>query len=189
MVSGKFRGVLFLATAAALISGLCVYKLTRTYEPVAAANTPLSLQPAPPFELLDSKKPSELVRLKTYLGRHRIVLVFFDAAAGADHDPNLLRLRADYELLKSTGTVVVGVSPALPQENRKVFKRSGDFPFSLLSDPDLRVHELWGRYNNETKAAQPGLFLIDRKGDVAWADGFPRPLDPERLFDQLTPES
>ena len=187
MVSGKFRDVLILTVLAGVILALCVYKLTRTNRPVSAEEAvPINVQPAPTFELLDSSETSQMVRLASFIGRHRIVLLFFDGAAGADQDAHLLRLRDQYDAITADGTKVIAVSAALPQENRSVFERSGEFPFPLLSDPDFRVHRMWGRYDEQRDVPRQGLFLIDRKGDVAWADGSPRPVDdPQAIIDEL----
>lgn len=188
MVASKYRGVLFLSTSAAVIVALCLYKLNRTYDGQSGAS-PVAMRPARPFELLDSSTPSQMFRLDSYRGRHQIVLVFFDGAAGADQDPYLLRLRDQYGLIEANETFVVAVSTALPQHNRAVFERIGEFPFPLLSDPGLHVHKAWGRYDEEQRAPLPGLFVIDRKGDVAYADGVPQPIDDVDAFlEQLAPE-
>lgn len=182
---GRYRGILVLLSAAAAIAMLCAYKLTRTYEPTAG---PLSMRRAPVFELLDSRDPSQTVRLKSFVGRHSIVLLFFDGEAGADGDANLLALRSMYATLKTDGIVAFGISTALPQDNRKSFERGGKFPFPLLSDPDFRVHRLWGRFDEQRRVPLQGLFLIDRKGDVAWKAGFPQPSgDVEQVLGELIP--
>jgi peroxiredoxin len=120
------------------------------------------------------------------LGRHRVVLVFFDAAVGADRDPVLDRLRQNYDVLQADGTIVLGVSAALPQDNRKVFARSGEFPFPLLSDPTLEAHRQWGLLDEATGKPRPGVFIIDRKGEVAWSVDAPQPLrDPQTTIDEI----
>lgn len=180
------RRIVLLSIAGVVILVMCFYKATRTYEKPSPAVLPTVKQAAPLFELYNEKQPNELVRLVGYLGRHRILVVFFDGKAGADHDPILLRLREKFDQLRESGIKVLAVSTALPQENRKVIARIGPFPFPLLSDPDLRVHRRWGRINEQTGTPQTGLFLIDRAGEVDWADGSPRRLtDPETTIDEL----
>ncbi len=165
--------------AAAVIAGLCLYKATRTYPPaphVAAA--PLSA-PAPAFELYDQETPSHLFRLVGRLGRQQVLVVFFDGRAGADRSAALSKLREEWSRLQKADMYVVAISTALPQENRKVIAAHGAYPFPLLSDPDLSVHRAWGRFDAAAGKPRAGVFLIDRKGSVAWSreTNSPQPLD------------
>lgn len=178
------RRLLILFGGAAVIAVLCVYKATRRYHKPAHIVLPTVKQAAPLFELYNEN--NEPVRLVGYIGRHRILVAFFDGKAGADHDPVLLRLRREFQRLRNNNIKVLAVSTALPQENRKVIERSGPFPFPLLSDPDLRVHRRWGRIDPQTGTPRTGLFLIDRAGEVDAAEGFPRPLsDQDTTIDDL----
>jgi len=180
------RRILILFVAGVVIAILCAYKATRTYEKPAHVVLPTVKQAAPPFELYNEKHPNELVRLVGYLGRHRILVLFFDGKTGADRDPILLRLRQNFDRLRKNDIKVLAISTALPQENRKAIQRSGPFPFPLLSDPDLQVHRRWGRIDEQTGMPRTGLFLIDRAGEVDWADRSPRPLtDPETTVNEL----
>lgn len=144
---------------------------------VAAA---VMMRPAPTFEALDSN--NHLVRLNSLLGRHKIIVVFFDGESGADQDAGVLRLRQRFGELQSHGVKVIAVSAAIPQQNRAAISRVGAFPFPLVSDIDprspegnLRIHREWGRINS---AGQPrtGVFLIDRKGQLPVTPDGPRPL-------------
>src|SRR6187399_779551 len=51
------------------------------------------------FEALDCD--NRLVRLGGFLGRHRVIVLFFDGEAGADKDTQLLRLRERFDELKA----------------------------------------------------------------------------------------
>ena len=173
--------ILILPVAAAVIAGLVAFKLTRPPQSFRAGDA-VMWQPAPPFKGLDSD--NRLVKFERYLGRHEILLIFFDGEAGADHDPLLLRVREQFDSLKRRGTIVVGVSAALPQQNRAAFQRSGAFPFPLLSDPEFKIHQMWGRFDETAERPMTGAFLIDRAGRVAWLGKFPR---PEGSLDPLLP--
>jgi peroxiredoxin len=129
------------------------------------------------FEALDCD--NRLVRLGGFLGRHRLIILFFDGEAGADKDAELLRLRERYDELKAHDVKVIAVSTALPQENR-----AGPFPFPLISDfdptsPDgaLRIHRRWGRIDATTGKPLTGAFVIDRKGQVLFAGDSPKPME------------
>lgn len=147
---------------------------------VAAATV---MRPAPGFEALDAD--NHLVRLSAWLGRHRIIVIFFDGDRGADNDVDVLRLRDRYVELQSHDVKVVGVTAAIPQVNRAAMERAGGaFPFPIVSDIDpqspegnLRIHRHWGRLDTVTEKPLNGAFLIDRKGQVAYVGPIPKPYD------------
>ncbi|MFM9965953.1 MAG: peroxiredoxin family protein [Planctomycetaceae bacterium] len=164
--------ILVLPVAAIIIAGLVAWKIR---QPPQARTTALLAErrPAPKFMGLDSQ--NQLVKLERYLGRHEILLIFFDGEAGADHDPILLRVRQRFEELQRRGVKVIGVSAAIPQFNRQAAERAGPFPFPLLSDPEYYMHRIWGRYDENRLQPQTGAFWIDRAGQVAWSGQSPRP--------------
>ena len=136
------------------------------------------------FEALDCD--NHLVRLGGFLGRHRVIVLFFDGEAGADKDRELLRLRERIDELKAHDVKVIAVSTALPQENRAAMTadRAGPFPFPLVSDfdptsPDgaWRIHRRWGRVDASTGKLLTGVFAIDRKGQVLFTGDSPRPME------------
>ena len=152
------------------------------------------------FALYDSN--NRLVRFQRYIGRHKIIVVFYDGQAGADKDETLLRLGREYDQIQATDTIVLGISTAIPQENRqarqrqyeRVEKQYQPFPFPLLSDvprdpqtPPFAVHQRWGRFDETAGKALPGVFLVDRSGRVAWSRNAPLPLnDPSKIFGIIT---
>lgn len=147
---------------------------------------------APLFELNDQHgKP---IRLKSYLGRMRIVVVFFNGEKGGDRDPLVRKLIEHYPRLHAAGIQTFAISMATPYANREAEKRLGmEAPFPLLTDIDLvnpapsATHRNWGRYDEARDATLTGLFLIDRRGYVATSEsGRPAPqADPERAVDEL----
>jgi peroxiredoxin len=191
------RRILILPISALVIAGLCVYKWTRSYEKVPVPKP--DAQCAPPlFDLPNQNKNSTNVRLGSYLGRHRILLVFFDGEKGAEKDSTLLHIRENYEAIKKTGTVVFGISTAIPQLNRVETRATGSdlseirprepFPFPLLTDlsPACKVHRQWGRYDKTLKRPLQGTFLIDRVGLVACVGRTPKPLfSPQQKIDEI----
>jgi peroxiredoxin len=168
-----------LVPVAIVIGGLWAFKATRHYAPQSTVAPSSIAEPAPEFELYDQTAPSRIVRLQGYLGRYRLIVVFFDGRTGAHASPVLNRLKADWSRLRKAEIYVMAISTALPQENRRDAAQHGEFPFPLLSDPDLHVHQTWGRFDASTKKELPGVFLIDRKGWVPWSrkNNFPQPTD------------
>ncbi len=174
------KRILVLLLAAIVIAGLTAYKQTRTYNrPLAIAGRVVKRR-APLLELYDAHKPSRRVRLSAYLGRHRLIIVFFDGELGADRDPRLLRLRQEVKRIDRAGIVVLAISAALPQQNRKVIARvekgGGRILFPLLSDPAFEVHRAWKRFNETTGKPTQGIFLVDRAGLLEWSSDGPQPI-------------
>ncbi len=198
------RRVVLLGFAALVIVGLCSWKLTRPkISVVAPRELAENAMPAPDFELADQgadlgseeehrSAPSRRVRLRTYLGRHLILLAFFNDAAGADRDPILTQLRTAHESLKANDVIVLAVSTALPQENRAAIRRGGPYPFPLLTDLDGTVCAAWGCLNvrdDGSRETRSALFVIDRAGRVGWGDRLPQPdTHPEQTIASLSAE-
>lgn len=162
----------------------------QTYEKQVAEAT--VMRPAPVFEALDAN--NRLVRLGSWIGRHRIIVIFFDGEQGADNDFDLLRLRDRFAELQANDVKIVGVTASIPQVNRAAMERAGgEFPFPLVSDVDplspegtLRIHRHWGRFDPVTDKPLSGSFLIDRKGYVAYVGTTPKPFDNvEQIIDSV----
>jgi peroxiredoxin len=170
------RRLQWLAFAGGLIGVLCAFKLTRHYAPPSHIAPRGVSTPAPAIELYDQSAPSKIVRLETYLGRQRVLVVFFDGAAGAHSSDVLSYLRDNWQRLRHATIQVIAVSTALPQDNRKDIARYGDFPFPLLSDPDFHVHRDWGRIDAKTAKPLFGLIPVDRKGWVTASAESGKPL-------------
>lgn len=173
--------------AAIVIASVCVWRLTvnptQSYsDQLAEARIEL---PAPDFEALDAF--NQMFRLQRYLSRHRILVVFYSGQASAAHDATLLAIRDAYPQLEQAGIKVVGISTALPQQNRAAMETVDDYPFPLVSDVDQSIHQKWGRIDEATKQPLPGVFLIDRKGTVLSLGGLPQPApDLTLLLQELT---
>ena len=181
----KDRRLIFVLALGVLIAAVTIARIVtnqpQTYEEQVAAA--VMMRPAPGFEALDSE--GHLVRLSAWLGRHRIILVFFDGERGADQDADLLKLRDRFAELKETDVKIVGVTLSIPQVNRAAMDRTGGtFPFPLVSDIDfqspegtMRIHRHWGRLDAIGEQPLKGVFLIDRKGQVAYVGPIPKPYD------------
>ena len=177
-----------LPAIAAVMLGLTAWRMANPRQSVDPENAPRLRRPAPSFQLYDQGgdgvKP-RVVNLDSYLHRHRIVLAFYDGQKGPEDDPLLRELRRFHDALENENIVVFGISTALPQENRR--NSVTQFPFKLLSDVTAEaknsVHRTWGRLIeaptiDQPSGTKPGVFLIDRKGLVAWDDDHPHP-DPD----------
>ena len=182
--------VLVLPIAAVVILALVVYRIQRE-ERRPEAGPPIERQLAPNIVL--SNQSNQLVKLDAYLGRTRVVLVFFDGAQGADRDPLLVQLVEQHDALEAAGVQVIAVSTATRFVNRQAAVRMGSrFPFPLLTDIDLTgplpapAHQAWGLFDPVSNQTATGLFLIDRDGTVRFESGRPRPVsDAEAAVEVL----
>ena len=140
-----------------IVAGLVVFTATTwrmlRVEPVRAKGEQQLQCFATNFETLDHRSSSEqfrLVKLKAYLGRTKIALIFYDGPNGAEKDPWLVQLRDAHDAVDSAEIQVLGVSTASPYANREAEKRAGrKFPFPLLSDLAAEeqpppIHMQWG---------------------------------------------
>lgn len=177
------RRVLIPISAAVIIAAVCSWRIAsnRPQDYAEQLSEAIMMRPAPVFEVLDSD--NHLIRLASYLGRHQILVLFFDGEAGADQDAELLRLRERFPELQKAGVKVIAVSAALPQQNRASIDKVGPFPFPLVCDIDplspagvLRIHRQWGRLS-ESGTPLVGVFLVDRKGQIRSTPNGPLPLE------------
>lgn len=172
--------IIVLPLSAVVIAALCAYKLSRSEEQ-PEPNRPIRItRQAPLFELSDQRKPPQTVRLQSFLGRHEIVLAFFDEKAGLS-DPVLVWLREHADTLRHEDVKVFAISQALPQTHRKMFKEAladnEPIPFEMLTDLDGRVHERYGLLATETQHPKTEVFLIDRAGNMKWDRKHPLPME------------
>ncbi|MDG0810170.1 peroxiredoxin [Cohnella rhizosphaerae] len=121
--------------------------------------------PAPGFVLESAEGP---VSLGQYRGR-KVVLYFYPK----DNTPTCTQETCDFRdahpAFGDSGAVVLGVSPDDLKSHRKFADKFG-LPFLLLSDPDHRVAELYGvwqqkkLYGREYMGIVRSTFLIDEEG-------------------------
>jgi len=126
-------------------------------------------KPAPDFSLVADD--GRTVSLKDLRGK-RVVLYFYpkDDTPGCTVEACAFRdLLSD---VAHAGAVVLGVSRD-DTESHVRFKRKFNLNFPLLSDPDAKVHRMygaWGKkvmYGKETEGVIRSTVLIDEKGSVA----------------------
>jgi len=177
------RRILLLIPASALvIIALVAFKLTRRYDPPVEESAS-DVRPAPLFQLYDEH--SQIVRLARYLGRHKLLIVFFDGRRGPDRSPLVAELRDRFADLHATRAIVLAISAARPSENRyglNVERRKAApaaaapaeselrYPFPLLSDIlDYEVHRRYGAFDFRAQEPLEAVFVVDRAGLIQHA--------------------
>ena len=126
---------------------------------------------APDFTALTDS--GEKVRLKDFRGK-KVVLYFYPK----DNTPGCTQQACDFlDSIAAFGkknTVVLGVSPDSVASHEK-FKAKFDLPFPLLSDPDHKLAEKYGvwqeksLYGRKFMGIVRSTFLIDEDGKLAGA--------------------
>lgn len=123
---------------------------------------------APEFTLQadDERK----VSLKDYRGK-KVVLYFYpkDGTPGCTREA--IEFRDIAKEFEKEGAIILGVSKDSIKSHRK-FKQKHELPFTLLSDPEGKVLDLYGvwkkksLYGRTFMGTERTTFLIDEKGIV-----------------------
>ena len=124
---------------------------------------------APEFKLQDQKGTT--VSLADFRGKKAVVLYFYpkDSTPGCTTEAQQFSaLNADFA---KANTVIVGVSrDSLKSHDNFIAKQQ--IPYSLISDPDENVCELFGvmklknMYGKQVRGIERSTFVIDAKGKL-----------------------
>jgi peroxiredoxin Q/BCP len=123
---------------------------------------------APEFELPDEN--DQVHKLSDYLGK-TVLLYFYPKDDTPGCTTEACEFRNDYGQYEKAGVVILGVSPDLPKSHKK-FKEKYDLPFTLLSDVEHKVADLygvWGKksmYGKEYFGIKRTTYLIDESGTI-----------------------
>ena len=143
---------------------------------------------APAFTLPD--QDGKMVSLKDFKGQ-KVVLYFYPK----DNTPGCTKQACNFgELLpqfREKGAAVVGVSKDSVASHKKFQEKFG-LPFTLLSDPELKVIQAYGvwqeknMYGKKTRGVVRTTFLIDEKGVIVKAFGKVKAAEnPRQMLDLL----
>ena len=119
--------------------------------------------PAPPFSLLD--QAGETVSLSDFAGR-KLLVYFYPEADTPGCTTQSCAVRDARDDLSSLGVDVVGISPDVPEDQRKFDEKFG-LGFPLLADTDHAIADaygVWGEKMNYGKTYMGIIrssFLID----------------------------
>lgn len=123
---------------------------------------------APDFELLDENGNPH--KLSDYRGKP-VLLYFYPKDDTPGCTTEACEFRDDYDQYGEAGVVILGVSPDSPKSHKK-FKEKNNLPFTLLSDENHSVcelYEVWGKksmYGKEYYGVLRTSFLIDGNGKL-----------------------
>ena len=117
---------------------------------------------APPFVLENVQ--GQQFSLANQAGR-KVLLVFYPG----DNTPVCTKQLCDYrdgvEAFAGLGVDVVGISNDSAESHRE-FRQKHDLPFTLLTDPDLKVAALYD--SKGVLGMKRSVFLVDEKGVIRY---------------------
>lgn len=123
---------------------------------------------APQFTAVD--QDGNKVSLKDFKGK-KVVLYFYPEDDSPTCNIQACSLRDGYHLLKGKGYTVLGVSPDSPESHRK-FIGKFQLPYTLLSDPEhklINLYGVWGEknmYGRKYMGLYRTTFVIDENGVI-----------------------
>ncbi|MGW8144700.1 MAG: thioredoxin-dependent thiol peroxidase [Anaerolineales bacterium] len=126
-------------------------------------------QNAPDFTLPDES--GKYHSLSDYRGK-TVVLYFYPEDDTPGCTKEACGFRDDYSVYQKAGVTVIGVSPDSSTSHTK-FIHKYELPFTLLSDPDrevINLYKVWGKKKNfgrEYEGVIRTTYLIDEDGKIA----------------------
>lgn len=124
---------------------------------------------APDFSLQDQK--GNVHTLLQYRGK-KVLIYFYPKDDTPGCTTEACSFRDNYEVLRDSGLVVLGVSKDTPKSHEK-FAKKYELPFPLLADTEGTMCEAYGVWRKkkfmgkEYMGIERMSFLIDEKGNVA----------------------
>ena len=117
---------------------------------------------APVFSLLDQN--GQMVDVGGLIGKKALVVYFYpkDFTSGCTMEAH--EFREMHEEFKKNGAEVIGVSSDSVESHKK-FAEEHSLPFTLLSDPENKVRDMYGAWSI---GKTPGrvTYLIDKQGVI-----------------------
>lgn len=110
------------------------------------------------------------VKLKDYAGK-KVALFFYPEDDTPTCTTEACNLRDNFSLLKKKGIEVIGISPDEPKKHVKFIDKF-ELPFTLLSDPDLKVMNAYGTWGEKNMYGRKYMgvlrttFLINEDGKI-----------------------
>ena len=126
---------------------------------------------APDFTLPYATKDSiiEALKLSDMIGKNNIILAFYPADWSGGFTVEMYTMRDNFGLLGELGATVFGISGDYEYSHREWAKHH-NLQFGLLADHHHDVAKLYSSYNPDTGFNLRTIYVIDRKGIIAYID-------------------
>jgi peroxiredoxin Q/BCP len=118
---------------------------------------------APLFSLVDQN--GKVFDLASHIGSKTLVVFFYPKDESYGCTKEACSFRDQYEVFREAGSEVIGIS-ADDEASHSSFASSHRLPFTLLSDPDRKVAELYGVGKTLGLIAGRVTYVIDRQGII-----------------------
>lgn len=124
---------------------------------------------APVFEVNDQN--GNTVTLTDFKGK-KVVLYFYPKDQTPGCTAQACNLRDNYDALLKAGYVVLGISSDNEKSHQRFIEKQS-LPFTLLADPDKKVHDLYGTwveksmYGRKYMGTARTTFIIDENGIIS----------------------
>lgn len=124
---------------------------------------------APEFTLRDQNK--QAVSLSSFRGEKRVLLVFYPFAFSGTCTGELCEVRDDLPTFQNDDVQLLAISTD-PVYTLKAWADAENYGFPLLSDfwPHGEVATAYGVFNEKAGMAVRGTFLVERSGEVSFAE-------------------
>lgn len=123
---------------------------------------------APSFEAKDQN--GNIIKLSDYKGK-KLILYFYPADNTPTCTTEACNFRDNYKHLKKEGYEVIGVSPDSERKHQNFIKKF-ELPFTLISDPDLKVANAYGVWGPKkfmgkiSDSIHRETFIINEEGTI-----------------------
>ncbi len=139
----------------------------------AQENPQLSVgQKAPDFSLAYATKDSIFrtpIKLSEAVGKQNIILAFYPADWSGGCTKEVCALRDDFASLQKLNSEVFGISGDYVYSHYEWAKHH-NLPFKLLSDHSHETAKAYGSYNEKSMMNKRTVFVVDKKGNLAYVD-------------------
>ena len=125
------------------------------------------------------QKPKDEVDLSQYIGKEKIVLLFFPLAYSSVCTAEMCQMRDDWKQYEGLGAKVFGISVDSPFVTDK-FRADEKIPFPILSDFNKDVSRTYGVLHEELMGlkgvSKRSAYVIGKDGKVnyAWVTDDPK---------------
>jgi peroxiredoxin len=125
--------------------------------------------PAPDWKLKDGSGREH--SLAEFRGKP-VVMLFFLGAGCSHCQAQLTAFAKESRTLAAAGWSVIAISTDGPEGVKKLLAsyKPDPFPFLMLADPEFKVFQSYGAYDDFEQIALHGTFLIDADGFARWND-------------------
>ncbi len=138
----------------------------------AAAEPPKVGDQAPDFTLPAATKDSlnsSGIKLSDIVGKDNIILAFYPADWSGGCTKEMCTMRDNFSDLSKLGATVYGISGDYVYSHRE-WAKALNLQFVLLSDHNHDVAKTYGSYNTESGFNFRTVYVIDKKGTIAYID-------------------